>query len=161
MRATPEPKQRIYLVTLQSKATAAQEPIIAVVRYRSTDYNEAWVGARSVCRLGTNIERKREFREVSEALWDDAAPFPVVANVWTVRNIFVQGTRKRGKQRMTVLSVEKLLEIISQRDVPMTDELRAQIAEAASEGIRITVASARRMGIQQEEDEDGDDLRSA
>lgn len=142
---------RTYLVTLQSRATPAEQPIVQVVRYRSTDYTEAWVGARTVCRLGTND--KRVFKVVGEASFEDAAVYPVAAGYWTVRNIFVQNTRKQGKPRMTVITAEQLLAVIDERKVPISPELSSALQSVLqdSEGVRITVASARRLGLDPQE----------
>lgn len=148
----------VYNVTIEARATVADESKSITVKYEAEDYHQAWVGARTVCRMGSHPSLRIFRDEEGEAL-------KIQAGVWTVRKIFVEGTRKKGKQRMTSLTADQLLELIDNRNIRMSKELRRTLTEVidggGSEGLRITVAAARRLGLlseDAEEEEEGEEL---
>lgn len=132
-----------YNVTIEAKATAADSAEMLTVQYEAPDYHEAWVGARTVCRMGSH-PKLRIFTK-------DDEPISIPAGVYTVRKIFVENTRKSGKQRMTTLSAQQLLQLLDDRGVRTSKNLRETLVEALGqsegEGVRITVATARRLGL--------------
>lgn len=145
---------KVYHVMLESKATLSQEAQTVTVGYISPDYNEAWKGARTVCRLGTNhgdsaARVKREFWVLDEDGEMTDEPFTVDPSVWTVRRIFVKDTRKQGKKRMTVVDASTFEQVLEDHKIKMSAKALALVTEVLREsgGAKITVATARRLGI--------------
>lgn len=139
-----------YHVIIESKATASQPLRVKTVEYETEDYSVAWVGARTVCRLGTLFRDDPRCRNPSMAreFFDlEGDRFPIAPGAWVVRRIFVDGTRKTGKQRMTNLTAEQLLTALQTSDVALTPEARAKIEALLASGLRITCAMARTLGI--------------
>lgn len=141
-----------YRVLLEAKATVAQAAVQLTVKYDDEDYNAAWVGARTVCRLGTLFKDDPNCKKPSNArefFHEDGKPCPVNAGVFTVRRIFAENTRKKGKQRMTILTAEELMQVLASREIEVSDELKSVFDSAinAGGGIKITVATAKRLGL--------------
>lgn len=141
----------VYRVTLERRVGLGEEPVTVTVRYACETYNEAWVGARTVCRLGT--DRKRVFRRDDDSTFEDAPSFTCGPAEYTVRSIFAENTRKKGKKRMMNLSSEQLLKVVEDRKIRTSQALRDVLVEVldGSDGLRITVATARRLGVAEEE----------
>lgn len=138
-----------YHVHIDTKATVAQGSEALKVIYDAPDYNDAWVGARSVCRYGTFFEADgAKGGQIREFFFPDGEPCRLKPGVYTVRQIFAEKTRKTGKQRMTVLTSDDLLALMTKRNLTITPTLQQALEEAMKEGgLRITVAQARRLGI--------------
>lgn len=152
----------LYDVTITTKATPSQPSEMRVIKYETTDYTAAWVGSRTVCRLGTlfkddprckNPKTAREFWSLEEGKF---VKFELSPAVWTVRSIFVEGTRKTGKQRMTNLQLDDIKRILEDRGVKINKKLDDALTEVlgSTEGLRVTVAVARRLGLAEELDEE-------
>lgn len=155
---------KVYHVLLESKATLSQEAETKTVGYISTNYGEAWPGARTVCRLGTNhgdeaAKVKREFWELDENGEITDTPFEVTPSVYTVRRIFVENTRKQGKKRMTTVDAETFQRVLDDNKIKISAKAMALMTEVLNEsgGAKITVATARRLGIKTAETEIGDE----
>ena len=151
----------VYHVGIESRPTASEtESVNVTVVYEAPTYHDAWVGARTVCRLGTLFKDDPKCKAPSQAReffsLDDNEPFHVGPAQWTVRKIFVSGTRKRGRQRMTVISAEDLIKVIANRKIDISDELKqvlqATLTESAEGGLRITHATARRLGLVEDDE---------
>lgn len=155
-----------YHVLLESKATLSQDSQTVTVSYSAPTYQDAWVGARSVCRLGTDFDKGDKSQRQFFAMDEDGEvtePFSVQPAVWTVRRIFVENTRKQGKRRMTTVDAETFLRVVGERKIKMSKPLEDLLTEVLKEagGAKITVATARRLGIKTPETETGDDESSA
>lgn len=138
---------KTYHVFLAKAATPGIPEEQVTVLYQDVDYKAAWVGARTVCRLGTN--ERRVFKVADGRAFADADPFSCRAGLYTVKHILVDGTRKKGKQRMTTISGEDLLNLIEAHAPTASPELKEELTRAleGTGGVRITLASARRLGI--------------
>lgn len=159
---------KVYHVLMESKQTLSQEAETITVSYSAPTYNEAWTGARSVCRLGTNFGAEkgginRHFFKLDEDGGTTDEPFEVQPSVWTVRRIFVQNTRKQGKRRMTVVNSETFKAVLGDKKIKMSSALETLLTEVLNEsgGVKITVATARRLGIKTPETEVGDEEAGA
>lgn len=158
-----------YHVMLESKQTLSQESEAITVGYQAANYSEAWPGARTVCRLGTNHDDdnakvKRRFYSLDEdGNIDFDAPISVSPAVYTVRRIFVKDTRKQGKKRMTTVDAETFLAVLDEHKIKANQKLKDLLTEVLTEsgGARITVATARRLKIKTAETETGDDEAGA
>lgn len=153
-----EPTLKKYLVSLDLRATLTQPSQTVIVVYFAPDYHEAWVGARVVCRLGTLFEQDSKYREggVTRKFFnEDGDPFPVNPGVYTVRRIFVSDTRKTGKQRMSNLKWADIEALLQKRGIELSTQLGETLRELIgnSEGLRITSATARRLGLIGENEE--------
>lgn len=141
-----------YHVIIESRATAAQAALRQTVVYEVEDYDTAWVGARTVCRLGTLFrdDPRCKIASLAREFFDMATgqPFHVQPGAWIVRRIFVDGTRKTGKQRMTSLTAEQLAAVLAAQEVAITPDVEAALRDLlGNEGLRITTAAARSLGI--------------
>lgn len=153
--------EKIYHVLIESKATLTQEAEVKTVAYASPTYQDAWVGARTVCRMGTNhgqdTKMPRHFFQLDEdgAITDE--PFECGPAQYTVRRIFVQNTRKQGKRRMTSVDGATFMQVVADKKIKMSAPLQALLTEILNEsgGAKITVATARRLGIKTAETEAG------
>lgn len=150
-----------YHVLLESKQTLSQESQTITVGYDSPTYQDAWVGARTVCRLGTNFDEDGKGTRVFYTLESDeqegGVPFAVQPAVYTVRRIFVEGTRKQGKRRMTTVDATTFKAVLGDKKIKMSGALETLLTEVLNEagGVKITVATARRLGIVTPETEAG------
>lgn len=133
------------------------------VYYVSPEYRDAWVGARTVARMGTLFKDDPKCRNASTAreFWLDAEltqKFHTGPAAYIVRHIFAEHTRKKGKARMTTLTQDDLLALFKEQDVPISPELEGALKNVLSEtddgGIRITVAAARRLGLKLAEEQE-------
>lgn len=146
-----------FSVRLEHKSTFASVDVM----YESPDYREAWVGARSVCRLGTLFEddpRRRPKQQTREFYNEDGSRFETGPAVYVVRRILAENTRKRGRPRMTTLSIEDVRKILAERNVKVSAKVDAALEEvlgAAAGGLQLTVAAARRLGVPIDEEENG------
>jgi len=149
---------KVYRVTLQLRTLENDPTNFVIVEYAAEDYHASWVGARTVCRLGTAFRDEVKLKEPRE-FWQRVETadgttvrqkFHCAPGAYTVRNIFVEGTRKRGVKRMTFLSAEQIVQVIRQRELEITPELEALLQSllAGSEGVKVTVATARRLGLE-------------
>lgn len=152
-----------YEVTLSSKRTVAQPSETVQVMYEAKNYNAAWVGSRTVCRLGTLFKDDPRCQKPSNAreFWTLTTPpekFLVSPSSHTVRAIFVENTRKTGKQRMTTLSKDEILKVLQDRKIPVSGKLETALSEVfdGTDGLRITTAVAHRLGLKLEEAESDD-----
>ena len=151
-----------YHVGLESRATASQASEYVTVRMIAPTYSDAWVDARTVCRLGTNSKRVlKKYDEDSKVSFDEAENFTCAAGVYTVRKIFVANTRKKGKKRMTTLTSDEFLKALSERGIhvskKLTETLKEVMADSDGGGLRVTSATARRLGIESEDESIGED----
>ena len=150
---------KVYHVMLEAKATVSQDSQTITVAMLAPTYADAWVDARTVARLGTtavDAPRPRVFRHIEDDKeFAESELFHASAGVWTVRRIFVLGTRKTGKRRMKVLDANEFAGLLESRGIKTSAKLAAMLAEVLTEsgGVKITVATARRLGIVLEQDE--------
>lgn len=158
---------KIYHVLMESKQTLSQEAETITVSYTAPTYQDAWVGARTVARMGTNFGAEkgqpRHFFKLDEDGLTTDEPFECGPSVYTVRRIFVQNTRKQGKRRMTTVNAETFLSVVGERKIKMSKALEELLTEVLTEagGAKITVATARRLGIKTPETEAGENESDA
>jgi hypothetical protein len=140
---------KVYHVKICKPATPGVPEEIIVVRHQAEEYKAAWVSARTVCRMGSNA--RRIFKVFDDTPFAEAEEFVVRAGVYTVKHIFVEDTRKRGKTRMTTITGDELLALVDEHCPDTSPELRQAMKEAIQDGgVRITQASARRLGLMKE-----------
>lgn len=153
--------RKTYHVLIESKATLTQEAEVKTVSYESPTYQDAWVGARTVCRMGTNHGQEsktpRHFFMLDEDGNATETPFECGPAEYTVRRIFVENTRKQGKRRMTSVNAETFMQVVTDQKIKISPKLQALLTEILDEngGAKITVATARRLGIKTAETEAG------
>lgn len=152
---------KVYHVRIEKKATLTQDAEMLTVSYTSPTYQDAWVGARTVCRMGTNhgqdTKTPRHFFELDEDGATTDAPFNCGPAEYTVRAIFVENTRKQGKRRMTSVNAETFMQVVNDQKIKISPKLQQLLTEILDEngGAKITVATARRLGIKTAETEAG------
>lgn len=146
-----------YHVLLESRPTPTQESELVKVMYNAPDYRESWVGARTVCRLGTlfrddpgckNPANAREFYDLKTG-----EAFRVSPSYYTVRHIFAENSRKTGKPRMTSITSQQLVDVMKAQGVAVSKKLEhtlSTIIDPAG-GVRVTAATAKRLGVEEGE----------
>lgn len=160
--------QKVYHVLIESKASLTQASVTRTVGYVSTSYREVWPEARTVCRLGTNhgdaaAKVKREFYELDEDGDLTDTPVHVGPSEYTVRRIFVENTRKQGKKRMTTVDAETFAKVLEDNNIKINAKALGLVTEILKEsgGAKITVATARRLGINNADTAAGGDTEAA
>jgi hypothetical protein len=104
-----------YRVMADTKAAPNQESTQVSFIQPATDYKDAWVKARGVCRTGGTMKD------------ENGQDVTISAGTLTVRKVFT--TQKRGGSKSKVITAEMLIAAAKEHNIAISQKLQALFDE--------------------------------